>query len=253
MAPRILAGPERLETGWWDGGEVCRDYYVVRDRAGPARVGLLRAGRAGRLDAAGLVRMNAYAELHCLSNFSFGRGASSARELFERARSCGYSALAITDECSLAGIVRALEASRETGVKLIVGAEFQLEDGPKLVLLCENQAGYTAAVRLITRGRRARGQGHVPAAPRRSGRWPAGHVRACGCPSACPISGTAAGCATTFGDRVPGWRWSCITAPTTRSACASWSALGRQPGVCRWSPPATCTCMCAAGWRCRTR
>ena len=48
-----------------------------------------------------------YAELHCLSHFSFGRGASSARELFERARRNGYSALAITDECTLAGIVRA--------------------------------------------------------------------------------------------------------------------------------------------------
>ncbi|EIL93482.1 error-prone DNA polymerase [Rhodanobacter spathiphylli] len=99
--------------------------------------------------------MNAYAELHCLSNFSFGRGASSARELFERAKVCDYEALAITDECSLAGIVRALEASRATGVKLIVGAEFQLDDGPRLVLLCENKAGYTALCKLITRGRRA--------------------------------------------------------------------------------------------------
>ena len=45
--------------------------------------------------------MNAeYAELHCLSNFSFQRGASSARELFERAKRQGYDALAITDECS---------------------------------------------------------------------------------------------------------------------------------------------------------
>ncbi|WEN16004.1 error-prone DNA polymerase [Rhodanobacter sp. AS-Z3] len=103
--------------------------------------------------------MSDYAELHCLSNFSFGRGASSARELFDRAKSCGYSALAITDECSLAGIVRALEASRATGVKLIVGAEFQLDDGPKLVLLCETKAGYTALCTLITRGRRASAKG----------------------------------------------------------------------------------------------
>jgi error-prone DNA polymerase len=122
-------------------------------------MGILRTGRKGRLDVAGLVRMNAYAELHCLSNFSFGRGASSARELFDRAKSCGYSALAITDECSLAGIVRALEASRATGVKLIVGAEFQLEDGPKLVLLCEKKKGYIALCELITRGRRAAGKG----------------------------------------------------------------------------------------------
>ncbi|RDI99441.1 error-prone DNA polymerase [Dyella solisilvae] len=103
--------------------------------------------------------MSDYAELHCLSNFSFQRGASSARELFERARDCGYRALAITDECSLAGIVRAYEASRDTGVALIVGAEFRLEDGPKLVLLCENLDGYTALCALITRGRRVAEKG----------------------------------------------------------------------------------------------
>nr|WP_199039302.1 error-prone DNA polymerase [Dyella sp. ASV24] len=103
--------------------------------------------------------MNDYAELHCLSNFSFQRGASSARELFDRAKECGYRALAITDECSLAGIVRAYEASRDTGPKLIVGAEFQVEDGPKLVLLCENLQGYTALCALITRGRRVAEKG----------------------------------------------------------------------------------------------
>ena len=96
-----------------------------------------------------------YAELHCLSNFSFQRGASSARELFERAKACGYRALAITDECTMAGIVRALEASRATGVALIVGTEIQLADGPKLVLLAKTKAGYTALCHLITRGRRA--------------------------------------------------------------------------------------------------
>ena len=81
----------------------------------------------------------AYAELHCLSNFSFGRGASSARELFDRAKALGYGALAITDEASLAGIVRAHEAAEATGVALIVGSEFQLVDGPKLVLLAETR------------------------------------------------------------------------------------------------------------------
>ena len=101
----------------------------------------------------------AYAELHCLSHFSFGRGASSARELFERARRNGYTALAITDECTLAGIVRGLEASRETGIKLIVGTELVLEDGPKLVLLAEDQTGYTAICRLITQGRRRADKG----------------------------------------------------------------------------------------------
>ena len=94
-----------------------------------------------------------YAELHCLSDFSFQRGASSARELFARAASQGYASLAITDECSLAGIVRAWEAAKTT-VPLIVGSEFRLADGPTLVLLVENQTGYTELCRLITLARR---------------------------------------------------------------------------------------------------
>jgi error-prone DNA polymerase len=101
----------------------------------------------------------AYAELHCLSHFSFGRGASSARELFERARRNGYAALAVTDECTLAGIVRALEASRETGLPLVVGTELTLDDGLKLVLLAEDQRGYTAICKLITQARRRADKG----------------------------------------------------------------------------------------------
>jgi error-prone DNA polymerase len=122
-------------------------------------VGFLSTRRAIGLDDPRLVCVSGYAELHCLSDFSFGRGASSARELFERAKVCGYNALAITDECSLAGIVRALEASRQTGVRLIVGSEIQLEDGPKLVVLCETKEGYTSLCQLITTGRRASEKG----------------------------------------------------------------------------------------------
>jgi error-prone DNA polymerase len=96
----------------------------------------------------------AYAELHCLSNFSFLRGASSARELFERGKSLGYRALAITDEASMAGVVRAFEAAKDSGLKLIVGSELRLRDGPKLVLLAETLAGYQSLCRWITLGRR---------------------------------------------------------------------------------------------------
>ncbi|WP_161867128.1 error-prone DNA polymerase [Pseudomonas yangonensis] len=103
--------------------------------------------------------MSDYAELHCLSNFTFQRGASSAQELFERAARLGYHALAITDECTLAGIVRAWEASKKTGVKLIVGSEVRIENGPKLVLLVENLAGYQALCGLITRARRRAAKG----------------------------------------------------------------------------------------------
>jgi len=95
-----------------------------------------------------------YAELHCLSNFSFQRGASSAKELFERAKQHGYQALAITDECTLAGIVRAWQAARDAELPLIIGSEITLENGPKVVLLVENLQGYQALCRLITQGRR---------------------------------------------------------------------------------------------------
>lgn len=111
------------------------------------------------MDAPWLVRVNAYAELHCLSDFSFQRGASSARELFERAKACGYTALAVTDECSLAGIVRAWQASREVELPLIVGSEFQLDDGSKVVVLVENQAGYETLCALITGARRTSTKG----------------------------------------------------------------------------------------------
>ncbi|KRE89485.1 DNA polymerase [Frateuria sp. Soil773] len=101
----------------------------------------------------------AYAELHCLSDFSFLRGAASAENLFLRAVQCGYEALAITDECSLAGIVRGLEASRATGLPLIVGSEFVLACGLRFVLLVETQAGYTRLCELITVARRAARKG----------------------------------------------------------------------------------------------
>ena len=67
-----------------------------------------------------------YAELHCLTNFSFQRGASHPAELVQRAAELGYTALAITDECSLSGVVRAHVAARETGLPLIIGAEMRL-------------------------------------------------------------------------------------------------------------------------------
>jgi error-prone DNA polymerase len=95
-----------------------------------------------------------YAELHCLTHFSFQRGASSPRELIERAKLLGYRALAITDECSFAGIVRAWEVAKELGVPMIVGSEFQLADGPKVVLLAPDKLAYEQLCRLITVARR---------------------------------------------------------------------------------------------------
>jgi error-prone DNA polymerase len=102
----------------------------------------------------------AYAELHCLSNFSFLRGASQPAELVKRARELGYTALAITDECSLAGVVRAHTAARDLGgIQLLIGAEFRLTCGLHLVVLALDRAGYGRLSRLITRGRRAAAKG----------------------------------------------------------------------------------------------
>ncbi len=107
----------------------------------------------------------AYAELHCLSNFSFLRGASHPEELIARAQALGYSALALTDECSLAGVVRGHAAAKECGLPLIVGSEIVLSDGPKLVLLATDREGYGNLSELITRGRRrsAKGSYHLEA------------------------------------------------------------------------------------------
>ena len=101
----------------------------------------------------------AYAELHCLSNFSFLRGASHPEELVERAQSLGYTALALTDECSLAGVVRAHLAAKTADIKLIVGTELTLVDGLQLVLLAPDRFAYGNLSQLITRGRRQAAKG----------------------------------------------------------------------------------------------
>ena len=100
-----------------------------------------------------------YAELHALSNFSFRRAASQPAELVRSAHELGYRALALTDECSMAGIVRAWEAAREHQLHLIVGSEFTTVDGLKLLLLAPDQAGYAHICRLITEARRSADNG----------------------------------------------------------------------------------------------
>jgi error-prone DNA polymerase len=105
-----------------------------------------------------------YAELHCLTNFTFLRGASHPEELVTRACKLGYSALAITDECSIAGAVRALlqlrrEVAAGRHLKLIVGAEFRLTCGLRFIALAPTRHAYGRLCRLITRGRRASEKG----------------------------------------------------------------------------------------------
>jgi error-prone DNA polymerase len=105
------------------------------------------------------VLLPAYAELHCLTNFSFQRGASHAGELVQRAWELGYAALAITDECSVAGVVRAYAALKDMNLpahdpfKLILGSEFHF-DGFRLVALARNVAGWGNLCEFITAARR---------------------------------------------------------------------------------------------------
>ena len=81
-----------------------------------------------------------YAELHCFSHFSFLRGASAPEQLVQRAKSLGYRAIAVTDECSLAGVVRAHVAAKECGLHLLIGSQMAItpEDGsPPFNLIIE--------------------------------------------------------------------------------------------------------------------
>ena len=103
----------------------------------------------------------AYAELQCRSNFSFLQGASHPEELVARAQALGYSALALTDECSLAGVVRAHGEARRRGLHLVVGAMMQLQQpggaaqqGPRLVVLAQSRRGYGNLSQWITVARR---------------------------------------------------------------------------------------------------
>jgi hypothetical protein len=199
-----------------------------------------------------------YAELHCLSNFSFQRGASSAIELFERAKVLGYSALAITDECSLAGIVRALEASKKTKLKLIVGTEVQLADGPKLVLLAKDQGRVFRHLppdhhrpplqrkrRILPDACRRR-----TARQRRARLW---------IPALCAVHPEPAHSQvheqarwiTRHSMVAHGLRSSFIAVPTMRQGWPGFVRSARCTG-CRWSLRAMCTCICASAGRCTT-
>ncbi|MDP9808080.1 DNA polymerase III alpha subunit [Rhizobium tibeticum] len=94
-----------------------------------------------------------YAELQVTTHFSFLRGASSADELFGTARELGIEALGVVDRNSLAGIVRALEASRATGVRLVVGCRLDLQDGMSILVYPTDRAAYSRLTRLITLGK----------------------------------------------------------------------------------------------------
>lgn len=100
-----------------------------------------------------------YAELHCISNFSFLRGASHPQELVMRAAELGYDAIAITDECSFAGIVKAHVAARECNIKLLIGSEFRLDENLHFIAIAPDKRAYSELSSLITLARRRSGKG----------------------------------------------------------------------------------------------
>jgi error-prone DNA polymerase len=92
-----------------------------------------------------------YAELHAWSNFSFLQGGSHPEELIERAAELGLAAIALTDRDGLYGAVRFSAYARQRGVAAILGSELTFEDGARIVLLVENEAGYANLCQLVSR------------------------------------------------------------------------------------------------------
>src|SRR4051812_26554246 len=113
----------------------------------------------------------AYAELQCVSHYSFLHGSSAPEQLVERAASLGYLALAIADECTVAGVVKAHQAAKEAGLNLVIGSQMTVtpEDGSrpfKLLILAMNKNGYGNLCELITVGRRRAPKGTYLIRPR---------------------------------------------------------------------------------------
>ncbi|MBD9380541.1 error-prone DNA polymerase [Achromobacter sp. ACM02] len=128
-----------------------------------------------------LAQLPGYAELQCQSNFSFLQGASHPEELVERAAELGYAALAITDECSLAGVVRAHVEAKARKLPLIIGATFQLRAAPDaaplgLTLLAQTREGYGNLSELITLARTRAPKGEYQLAPEDLTHPPSGHA-----------------------------------------------------------------------------
>lgn len=111
----------------------------------------------------GFTSLPEYAELQCASNFSFLRGASHPEQLVARAAELGYAALAITDECSVAGVVRAHEEAKRHKLPLIIGSQFSVQHKAAerlwLVVLATDRDGYGNLCELITLGRQRADKG----------------------------------------------------------------------------------------------
>src|SRR5271155_3793773 len=129
-------------------------------------LGLSRRGWRGSTDRlatlvpAWRLRMSAlrYAELQVTSHFSFLRGASSCEELFATAAILGVGALAVVDRNSLAGVVRAHQAAKVTGVRLVVGCRLDLSDGMSVLVYPTDRPAYSRLCRLLSLGKKRAGK-----------------------------------------------------------------------------------------------
>jgi error-prone DNA polymerase len=209
----------------------------------------------------------AYAELHCLSNFSFQRGASQPEELVERAAALGYAALAITDECSVAGVVRAHVQAKASGLKLLLGAEFWVPLGTDAG---EPAHGFTAVVL----AHNLQGWGSCASSSRRHGAArPRGtYQRGLGLRAGPGLVGqlcAIARCCWTFHllsiwklltqypcaqkpflAQIYGWRHVAPAGARRCRAAAPLTAVSPVHAACRWWRRAMCACMCARASRC---
>ena len=134
----------------------------------------------------------AYAELFCFSNFTFLHGASRAEELVSRATKLGYAGLAITDECSLAGIVRAHVQAKEEKLPLVIGSYFRLVNADRspafgLILLAQNRDGYGNLSELISMARMRAAKGSYVLTPQDIARPEKGYEHLRGMPNCLAI------------------------------------------------------------------
>src|SRR5210317_2250942 len=172
-----------------------------------------------------------YAELHALSNFTFLRGASHPEELVTTAAALGYRALALTDECSVAGIVRAYSAARKLDLQLIAGSELRLTDATRLVVLATSRQGYAELCHLITLGRRAAEKGEYTLC-RDDFASGLPHCLVLWLPGAQPNAQTGAWVAEQF----PGRSWLAVellAGGRDRNDCQLLDSLGRRLGLPR--------------------
>jgi hypothetical protein len=171
-----------------------------------------------------------YAELQATSHFSFLRGASSCEELFGQAAACGIEAVAVCDHNTVAGIVRAHEAAKLTGVRLIVGCRLDLTDGTGILVYPLDRTGYGRLCRLLSLGKSRAGKGQCRIDWTDLAHYSEGLIAV--------LTAIEADCRAVTG----------LATPCACTRCPTW----RPPPASRRLSPTTCCFMRLPVSRCRT-